>query len=113
MKKAILIATALISNLAFAGGQATGQSTLKLDNKSDDSIRITRKAIEGLDKEIAALDQKIVETRLTGTLLNATPAANPMTGGAFTAQANALELERADLTARRNSLQTDLQYQSN
>ena len=112
MKKLLMIALIGLSSSAFAATKGT--STLKLSNSDpDNSVRTTRVALDHVNEEIAALDQKISETRAQALAARAVPAANRSAGASLESLANAMELERAQLTAKRTSLRTDLQYESN
>ena|SRR5665213_3428581 len=116
MKNAVAVlisAGLLISGSAFASSKPVGKSSLKLTEDNVDSIRTTRKALAAVDKEIAALDAQVVDARSQALVSRSLPAANPMPGASFEALASAIELQKAGLLARRASLQTDLEYQSN
>jgi len=112
MKKLLMLALIGLSSSVIAATQGT--STLKLSNSDpDNTLRTARVALDHVNADIAELDQKISETRAQALAARAVPAANRSAGASLEALANAMELERAQLTAKRESLRTDLQYESN
>jgi uncharacterized protein YlxW (UPF0749 family) len=112
MKKLCALVLIWATGAVFAATKGT--STLKLSNSdSGNSVRVTRKALDNLNKEIAALDLKITATRTQALAARSLPASNPSAGASLEALVTSMEIDRNELTTRRESLRTDLQYQSN
>jgi hypothetical protein len=110
-----ILASTLVIFAGFAHATSTphGQSTLKLSQDDEDTLRATRKALESVDKDIASLDQEIQQARVQSLTSRSMPAANPMQAASYDALVNSIELQKTELLARRASLRTDLQYLSN